>query len=41
MIHFRYLHNILFSTRVDELLYLAIEIMNSSSENGNYIDDHV
>ena len=35
MIFLKYLHERLFGSRVDKLLYLVIELMNSSSENGS------
>jgi len=40
-IHFRYLHDSLSSLGVDELLHLAIEVMNSFSENVTHVDDHI
>ena len=41
MIYFRYLYNSLSGPRVDELLYLVIELINFFFKNGTQVDDCV
>ena len=40
-IHLRYFHDNLLEPRVNELLYLAIELINSSSEKETYFKGHL
>ena len=41
MIYLRYFQDSLSEYKVDELLYLAIELMNSSLENGTHSEEYL